>query len=475
MIPMPRSLSDKIVRSVSPVLVAELDAEGAHDYLEDAPQKEALLATRPAQKNSGEVSGEFCKLALPVFLPQFPAYGVNGLITPVLPAYVMHHFGRDAATAGIATACMSLAPVVLDLPQNIVADRVGPHLLGVAAAVCLVACGVVGVMSDLSNCFALFLVSRVLNGMGQSAWQISRVLLLARAPTSLRAKALSCVGGVQRLGNMVGPLIGSLMTARFTIYGVFACQLACGLFLLPLALWPVLAPATAPIPDFARGSGVGGEGKQSSVGSMMVCAARNWTDLATAGLACLALCWLRQTKDFLIVLKINDLGGGAELCGLAVSMAYFFDVAFAPVSGWLMTRFGRKYSLAPALAVVGLGCGALATPLAASPWHVLGLACVCGAGNGITSGLGMTMGSDIAVKLEKQGLARSKAEFLGPWREMQDLGMFLGPAVSGAVVAALSFKAAAGSCAALGVVGAVFTVFLVRETLVQSSAKSGAA
>jgi len=454
------------MRSTSQVFGAEVDPEVA---LHSEPLKNELLlaASAPAgPPGADEGKGDFRKLVLPVFFPQIPAYGVNSLLTPILPGYVMQHYGLNAARAGLASACMFMSPVILDLPQNIIADKVGPHALGIAAALCLIGAGVVGVAADVLSCFPLLLLARIFNGCGQSLWQMSRVLILARAPSKIRATAMATVGGMQRLGSLICPMLGSALALHFTIYGVFVAQILLGFMVLLLAVLPVLLPETTKlVPRFVLGSGVKSADKQTSVRGTLRCAVRNWRDFATAGLASLMLAWLRQAKDFLIVLKINQLGGGPAMSGLAVTLAYVFDFSCSPVAGVLMSRFGRKFSLAPALLMLGLACGLLGTDLASTPHSVLAIACLAGAGNGISSGLGMTLGSDIAVLREQEGLAISKSEFLGPWREMQDCGMLLGPAISGALVTVFSFPVAAATCAAIGSGAALFTAWSVEETL----------
>ncbi|CAE8612122.1 unnamed protein product [Polarella glacialis] len=450
-----------IVRQTSDVFAAEVDC-GIEEKCDCLPNNEPLLDRTVEAPAETKVSN-FKKLFLPVFLPQVPAYGVNAMLTPVLPSYVMEHFGLSAATAGLATACLSLAPVILDMPQNIIADRVGPHALGVFSAACLIGSGIIGAAADVSSSFAMLLLARICNGCGQSTWQMSRVLLMARAPPAERAGALAAVGGMQRFAGLISPLLGSLLASHFTILGVFAAQTCLGLIVLPLALLPVLAPTSSLLPDYIRGSGVGGAGQQTSISGMMRCAVRNRSDFATAGMACLLLGVLRQAKDFLIVLKIADLGGSMADKGFAVTMAYVFDFSLSPVSAMLMNTFGRKFSLGPALLVISLACGLLGTSASDSIRATVVIACLAGAGNGISSGLGMTLGSDIAVQREKEGRTVSKAEFLGPWREMQDLGMLLGPTVAGAVITAMSFVAATRMCLVIGFAAAAFTAVFVEE------------
>jgi len=459
---------EQITRRASEVFAAEADC-GVEQTVDLLPYKEPLLGQTaeavPPPKTNGFASTNFCKLTLPVFLPQVPAYGVNQMLSPILPSYVMDQFGLSAATAGLAASCLAFAPVVLDMPQNIIADKVGPHALGIFAALCLSASGIVGVMADSSGSFVVLLLARVCNGCGQSTWQMSRVLLMARAPSQERAGALAAVGGMQRLSGLICPLFGSLLASRFTMLGVFAAQTCLGLLVLPLALLPVLAPSSPLIPDYIRGSGVGSSHRRTSVSGMLQCARRNWVDFATAGLAVLSLAMLRQAKDFLIVLKIISLGGNLADRGLAVTMAYMFDFAFSPVAGILMNKLGRKWSLGSALLVIGIACGLLSTKVSDSILATQVIACLAGAGNGISSGLGMTFGSDIAVRREEEGRAVSKAEFLGPWREMQDLGMFLGPTAAGAIITAMSFWAASRMFLAAGIASVAFMVVFVEEPL----------
>jgi len=197
---------------------------------------------------------------------------------------------------------------------------------------------------------------------------------------------------------------------------------------------------------------------------MLKCLIKNWRDFATAGMAVLVLCLLRQSKDFLIVLKIGSLDGTMANKGFAIMMAYLFDFSFSPVSGILMSKLGRKWSLGSSLLVMCVACGLLGTSLANSIPAVVAIAGLAGAGNGLSSGTGMTIGSDFAVQREKEGAAKSKSEFLGPWSEMQDIGSLLGPVIAGTVIATLGFDDASRACFTAGVAALAFMIFFVEET-----------
>merc|ERR1712232_1415841 len=168
-------------------------------------------------------------------------------------------------------------------------------------------------------------------------------------------------------------------------------------------------------------------------------------------------------------LEIPALGikfGAFETSSVAVTMAYLLDVLCSPLSGVLM-NIGRKVSLGLALLVIGTACGLLGTPVADSVGAVVAIACLAGAGNGISSGLAMTVGSDLANRLRGQERCVSTAEFLGPWREMMDGGMLLGPMVAGAVISSFSLPVAAAVCAGFSVAAVVLMLACVEETLVR--------
>lgn len=430
------------------------------------PLVEPLGRTNGGSEGDAVGSRECCKMMLPAFIPQMPVYAINMMAIPVLPNYVVEHFGLSVAYAGVASSCLSLAPALLDLPGHILADRVGPHALGVFAALCCLGCGLIGLIADVTTCFPLFLLSRSLNGVGQSTWQMSRVLLIARAPSALRAHALAMIGCAARIGSLLSPLVGSHLTSAYGIRGMFAAQSICGLLVVPLALLPVLAPSTWLVPNFVRGSGVGRRQACTSLFGMAKCIANNWRDYATAGFALLLLNVLRQSQYFLLVLKVHAVGGGVAEAGMAVTLTNVFAVMCSPVSGLLMGSLGRKFSLGPALLVCGASCGLLGTPwVRASLPGVMVLACLGGVGNGLSSGTGMCIGSDLAVRREFEGSAVSKAEFLGPWREMMDVGLLLGPSLVGLLITAVSLPTAACACAAAGGFGVAHVIFAVEETL----------
>jgi MFS family permease len=81
-----------------------------------------------------------------------------------------------------------------------------------------------------------------------------------------------------------------------------------------------------------------------------------------------------------------------------------------------------------------MGAGLLLMPLAGGATALLIAALAVGFGNGIGSGMVMTLGADHSPRA-------GRAHFLGVWRLMADLGASCGPALLSALAALLSLGA----------------------------------
>ncbi|MBZ6372518.1 MAG: MFS transporter, partial [Microbacterium hominis] len=74
-------------------------------------------------------------------------------------------------------------------------------------------------------------------------------------------------------------------------------------------------------------------------------------------------------------------------------------------------------------------------------------AAVLGVGNGLSSGILLTLGADVAPQDDP-------APFLGSWRTLTDAGGALSPLLVSAIAAALSLSAATGVVGVIGLAGA---------------------
>ena len=121
-----------------------------------------------------------------------------------------------------------------------------------------------------------------------------------------------------------------------------------------------------------------------------------------------------------------------------------------------MDRRGRKWAAIPS--TVLLAASFLVMPLAGNFASLLIVGLLMGLGNGLGSGYGATLGSDLAP-------ADGRAEFLGMWSMVANLGTIGGPLILGGIVAIASVGVASVTIGIIGVVGASHIAFLVPETL----------
>ena len=94
-----------------------------------------------------------------------------------------------------------------------------------------------------------------------------------------------------------------------------------------------------------------------------------------------------------------------------------------------MDRKGRLWVAVPSMLLMGLSM--LLMPLTHGATTLLMAALLMGFGNGIGSGMVMTLGADYSP-------AAGRAHFLGVWRLLADIGSTSGPALLSAITALLS-------------------------------------
>jgi MFS family permease len=130
----------------------------------------------------------------------------------------------------------------------------------------------------------------------------------------------------------------------------------------------------------------------------------------------------------------------------AVDMLLFYP------SGLVMDRYGRLAVALPAMLVMGVAMMTL--PLTTTAITLTLIAVLMSLGNGIGSGIMMTLGADAAPPI-------GRVPFLGLWRLVGDAGNAVGPVVISVV--AYLFTLAAG-IASMGIVGILAAVGLWRWT-----------
>lgn len=385
----------------------------------------------------------------------------EGAVIPLIPV-IATRLGADVAVAALIAAALVVGQLCGNIPAGWAVARFGERVtMGVAGIVILA--GLVGVV--LADSLAVFAAAVFLIGFCAASFALARhSFMTTRVPLHFRARALSLLGGTFRLGMFVGPFISAALLGIFgdesaSIAFFAVCQVATILlvFLGPDPESAVAAPGprTMREPDAEdTGEPVTGSIPVAERAGVFRTMWRFRGVLARLGLAAASLSAVRSARQVVLPLWGVSLGLDAPTIALVVGISGAIDFALFYASGQVMDRFGRLWAALPAMILMGAGFLALSFTHeldSAAMWFAM-FAAVLGVGNGLSSGILLTLGADIAPPAEP-------AAFLGSWRTLTDAGGAIAPLIISALTAAVSLPVAVG---AMGVVAALGAVGFVR-------------
>ncbi|MFC8682629.1 MFS transporter [Microbacterium ureisolvens] len=396
----------------------------------------------------------------------------EGAVIPLIPV-IAAQLGADVATAALVASALVVGQLCGNIPAGWAVARIGERLtMAIAGLVSLA--GIVGMA--LAPSLGIFAIAVFLIGFCAAAFGLARhSFMTTRVPLSFRARALSMLGGTFRLGMFIGPFVAAALLAIFgdehaTVWFFGGCLVATVLlvllgpdpekqFLAPTARGRTEAvetedtgePVTGsiPVPRAQRpqaGSDAGSGPGTGVIRTMW----RHRRVLSTLGLAAASLSAVRSARQVVLPLWGVSIGLDAQTIALVVGISGAIDFALFYASGQVMDRFGRLWAALPAMLLMGAGFVALAfthdLPEAAM-WFAM-FAAVLGVGNGLSSGILLTLGADVAPKADP-------APFLGSWRTLTDAGGAVAPLLVSGIAAAASLAVATGVMGAIGLVGAL--------------------
>ena len=382
-------------------------------------------------------------IAVPVLLPT-ALFGLGeGAILPVIPA-LAGDLGATLAVAGFVAAMIMIGELIGMLPGGWLVTRFSERTVMIGAA----ALSAVGAAVALVASAPWMLAAGLgIIGVSAAVFSLSRHSFMTIAvPMSHRARALSTLGGTMRIGMFIGPFLTAAILAvgipaQATL--VIPIVAAVAIIIVLLASPDIEAPlraVRAAHPEPAKG--------------LAATAVANARVFGTIGIGAAILSGLRAARMLVLPLWAAWAGIDPALAALIIGIGAMVDAALFYAGGWVMDRFGRRWTVVPALVGLALGNLVLAigsiqgTPLA---WFIAGTVLLA-VSNGVSSGVLMTLGSDFADPVHP-------AAFLAVWRLECTLGGAVAPLAMAGIAAAASIGAATGASAVVGVVGAVILWF----------------
>ena len=380
----------------------------------------------------------------------------EGAVIPLIPV-IASRLGADVALAALIAAALVVGQLCGNIPAGWAVARFGERItMGVAGIVILG--GLVGVV--LADSLAIFAAAVFLIGFCAASFALARhSFMTTRVPLHFRARALSLLGGTFRLGMFVGPFISAALLGIFgsesaSIAFFAVCQIATILlvFLGPDPEREIAPPsvASAADPDAEdTGEPVTGSIPTTERAGVFRTMWRFRGVLARLGLAAASLSAVRSARQVVLPLWGVSLGVDAPTIAVVVGVSGAIDFALFYASGQVMDRFGRLWAALPAMVLMGAGFFALSVTHdldSAAMWFAM-FAAVLGVGNGLSSGILLTLGADLAPATEP-------AAFLGSWRTLTDGGGAIAPVIVSALTAAISLPIAVAAMGVVAVLGA---------------------
>jgi MFS family permease len=353
------------------------------------------------------------KIAPSVYLPAL-LYGIgSGAIAPVVALSALQ-LGAPIAVASLVVAAAGIGQVIGDIPAGALATKVGERramvlatlLVSVALAICLIA----PTVWSLALAIAL-------TGVAGAVWNLARQAYLSEAvPLQMRARALSTLGGVGRIGSFIGPFVGAFAMKFLGTDGAYWVHLVAA------ALACIVLLSLPDLESVRRNRAANPVVMQSTAAVIR----EHLPVLRTLGTGALLVGAVRASRQVVIPLWAEHLGLDAQTTSIIFGVSGAVDMLLFYPAGSVMDRFGRKWVAVPSMFVLGLAH--LLLPLTHSVTSLTAVALLMGVGNGLGAGVIMTLGADASPPV-------GRAQFLGAFRLFADAGSGAGPFMIAAVTA----------------------------------------
>lgn len=381
-------------------------------------------------------------LGLSVYLPTFLFAVGQGAVIPIV-ALAARDLDASLALAGFIVALRGIGILVFDLPAGWLVARFGERR-AMAAGTLLVVASLAG--AAVSPNIWAFAAWTFVMGCGWSVWLLARLTYVSETvPITLRGRALSTLGGMNRVGNFAGPFIGAGAAYYLGLDGAYLVHVVTA-----LAACVFLFALVRDTPSGRADSAHGGHANYPQV------LRENAGIFATAGVGVIAIQTLRATRQSVLPLWAVHIGLDATAVSLIFGISMAMEMTLFYPAGSAMDRWGRKSVAIPCLSIMALGM--LLLPLTGAFWSMAAVGVLIGFGNGLGSGIVMTLGADFSP-------AVGRAQFLGAWRLCGDLGTAGGPLVVAGVTAVVTLGGASLLMGGIGAAGAALILFRMPETL----------
>ncbi|GAA2172601.1 MFS transporter [Arthrobacter parietis] len=377
------------------------------------------------------------KIAVGAYGPSLLYGAATGSIIPVIVLSATE-LGADVATAALILTLTGIGSLVTNVPATLITSRFGERWALVAASLL---CSAAMILALSAPNLAVFAAAIFMVGMAGAVFGLARQSYLTEAvPVHFRARALSTLGGVTRIGVFLGPFAGALAMSFLGLDGAYWVGAGATF---------VAAVLSFQVPELGGPRASLGQGTAAAAAAPPTLQAifrSHARVFGTVGLGVLLIAAVRATRQAVLPLWAQEIGLDPATTALIYGLSGAIDMLIFYPAGKVMDLYGRRWVAVPCMLIMGVSL--LLLPLTRDALSLLAVALLIGFGNGIGSGIVMTLGADFSP-------SPGRPQFLGIWRLLTDVGTMAGPGTVSAVTAAASLAGGIWTTGALGLVGAV--------------------
>ena len=389
-------------------------------------------------------------IAVPAFGPTIIAAVGSGAVLPIVTFSALD-LGATQSVAALTAGLALVAELFFAVPAGALVHRIGERrALLWASAVDAVAAFVALTAPSLG----VLMVTVFAMGFTASVFLVARLAYLIDAvPIAMRARAMSTLGGVNRIGLFVGPFLGAPIVHVWGPRAGFAVAVAAGLGAAALVRFgPDLTAAPAARADEQTREQADEQTREQARVSTAKVLWDHRRVYLTIGVGIMIIGATRSARLVLLPLWAAHVGLSASTTAVIFGIVGGVEMLLFYPAGSVMDRFGRIWVAVPC--VVLLGIGMVLLPLTHSALAVTAAALVASVGNGLGAGIVMTLGADSAPE-------RGRSQFLGGWRFVSVVGASGAPALIGVVTAQVGLAAACVTLGGLALVGTGWLAYWV--------------
>lgn len=418
----------------------------------------------------------------PVLVP-FALFAVGlGAIMPILVLGALS-LGSTQAFAAAIVGIMGAVSLMATVPAGILIDRLGDFramFVATCAAIIVLGSIVAAFIWDSPYSLLVYTVALMVFGPVSDVWSLARQAVVAEVmPPADLAKAMTALGGTQRVGNLVGPMIGAGLMLVFPIWSVFVFSgltavAAIAIMTLPIAQIPGFddhpdRPEAAPtsraddpsltdVPNPTEANdpahGDAAHPRRGKKKDRRPPLDVRWKSVILTGVTIIALAAARAAQPVVVQLWGVEIGLHKSSISLIIAFGAGLELIVMFLGAYIKDHLGRVATLVACLSIFGTGF----VIMVAKP-DLAGMviaAAVMAFGNGLGAGVNMTIGADLSP-------AVGRPRFLGIWAIFNNGGKLGGPTLLSLIITVTTLRFGVLFPGLLAFLGAVWILIWARQ------------